>query len=211
MKYLKTSDELHESLFFNKYSKLQNKITKQLGIDLYYLKTFGMTITATFPLFINLINNGNIKLQDKDVILLIIGALSILFKENRSNIDKLVSLINEKGLSDILTKFIETINNINKLFIIVAEKSDKVIENLFDMFSLETLLVPFLKGINKIVDMYKIDIESFNNQNFEINYPNGLKISKDNLINMILKQIEESIKPKTTSIFDNEVVQRKLF
>ena len=59
--------------------------------------------------------------------------------------------------------------------------------------------------------MYKIDIESFNNQNFEINYPNGLKISKDNLINMILKQIEESIKPKTTSIFDNEVVQRKLF
>jgi uncharacterized protein YjgD (DUF1641 family) len=210
MKYLKTSDELHESLFFNKYSKLQNKLTKQLGIDLYYLKSFGTTITATFPLFINLVNNGNMVIRDKDVILLVMGALSILFKENKSNIDKIVSLINEMGLSEVLTKFIETINNINKLFIIIAEKSDKVIENLFDMFSLETLLIPFLKGINKIVDMYKIDLESFNSD-FVMNYPNGLQITKNNLIDMILKQIEESIKPKTTSIFDNEVVQRKLF
>jgi len=51
MKNMKTYNELNESFLFNRFDNIQKKVTKDLGINLYFSATFGTAISSFFTFF----------------------------------------------------------------------------------------------------------------------------------------------------------------
>jgi len=211
IKYIK----YNESLFFNKWNTLQKKVLSDIGINLYFVSTFGLSVAAFYPFFDNIIKNSNIKntFTSTDIILLTLCALSILFKENKSNIDKLRTIISEKGLKEYLPIFISTITNIEKLFKNISINFNKAINGLSDMFSYTAILVPFTIGLLKFIELYNVGLENFND--ILIN-PVGISISlgigvvtlsMKHLINMLLKHINRGEKKFVPKKYNNEFSQ----
>jgi len=157
------SNLIVEKININKYNKSYNKILKELNINFYFITTFGTSIVAYFPIFEELVKNSNlnIKLSQSDIILLSICALAVLFNENKQNITKLKSLIEEKGYLELLQKFIDFITNINLLFKMIAKNTGKSLITLIDMFSYTALYVPFLLGLFDLIELYNVGLDTF--------------------------------------------------
>ncbi len=217
MKNYKTyTEELNEGLAFNKYGKLQNKVVTELKLDLYFMTTFGMAITALYPLFDSLVRTGEIttSVSSTNVVLLTLCALSILFKESQSDINKMIVVIKEKNLSEILDKIINTIKNVSKLFNVISDKVGKTITGLVDMFSYTALFIPFLLGLLDVIKLYELDFSEFDQimtdpKGASISASIGLlTISMKHIINFLMKKITRTSKNKKTPLSGNEFVQK---
>jgi len=205
MRTLKTYNQLSEGLFFNKWYKTQRLVTKDLGINLYCVATFGTSIAALYPFFESIVKNTEMyKLSDQDIVLLSICAVSILFKESKDNINKMMTLIKEKGLTELLDKFISTLKNFTKLFETIATTFGKTIKGMMDMIAYTTLLVPLSVAIIDVINLYKLDFNTFDKI---MTNPVGalvstgigvLTISLKQIISVIVKKINRLLKSKKT-------------
>lgn len=215
MKTLKSYNELNEGLFFNKWHKLQTSVTKELGLYLYFITTFGTSVTVFYPLFESLIKNTDMpKMSDSDIVLLTICSLSILLKENKTEIGKMLNVIKEKNLKEILDSFTKILSNITNLFSNIAVQFGKSIKGLMEMITYTSLLVPFMIGVSDIINLYKIDFNSFDQV---LTNPKGallstvvgvLTVSLKHIISMLVKKISRNIKSKKTPENSNDVVQQ---
>ena len=216
MENLKTYSELNESLFANRYINLQTKVLKDIGINLYFIGTFGTSITALYPFFSKLVESSQFEntISEREIVLLGICTLTILLKDSKSNIDKLVSLVEEKGLKDVLKYFISSLENLNKLFKSLSKSFGVAINGLVDMFSYTALFVPFLIGLLDTINLYQLGFTSFdqiltNPKGAAISTGVGvISISLKHIINMVIKRIKRKQKSKKTPKFNSDVVQK---
>ena len=219
MKTLKTYNEytLNEKFLFNKGYDLLNKVSSELGANLYFISTFGTVIPVFFPFFQNLVNNSsfNMTITEKDIVLLTICAFSVVFNENKENINKLMTVIREKGLEEVLTLFIDTLKNLGHLFGKISSNFGKVISSIVDMFSYTALLVPLMTALNTVIQHYGITIQQFDSI---LTNPGGavistgigmLTISLKHIINMIMRNFSRNTKSKTPPQQANEFVQKE--
>lgn len=216
MKNMKTYNELNESFLFNRFDNIQKKVTKDLGINLYFSATFGTAISSFFTFFSAIVKTGEVKinLSDTDIVLLVICSLAILLKENKQNIEKLKNEISERNLSDLIEKFVNTLQNIFKLFKSISETMGKVVNNMVDMFAYSSLFVPFLIGLLDVINLYNLGFNDFNNI---MTNPKGtiisasigvLTLTMKHVINILMKKIARKSKSKTTPLQSNDVVQQ---
>jgi len=215
MENIMNYSELNESLFFNKYSKIQKKVTNDLKLNFYFMTTFGTAIGALYPFFDKLSKTGEITytFTPTDIVLLTICALAIIYKESKTKIDQLVSLLKEKGLGGFIEKFKEIIQNLGNLFKNVAKTIGKSIEGIVDMFLYTALFVPFIIGLIDVIELYKINFATL--EQILIN-PKGAAISTSigvltltlkHIVNIIIKKITRKSKSKNSHIEPNDVVQ----
>jgi uncharacterized protein YjgD (DUF1641 family) len=213
MKKLKT---YNESFLFNRFDNIYKKVTKDLGINLYFSATFGTAISSFFTFFSAIVKTGEVKinLSDTDIVLLVICSLAILLKENKQNIEKLKNEISERNLSDLIEKFVNTLQNIFKLFKSISETMGKVVNNMVDMFAYSSLFVPFLIGLLDVINLYNLGFNDFNNI---MTNPKGtiisasigvLTLTMKHVINILMKKIARKSKSKTTPLQSNDVVQQ---
>ena len=216
MKNMKTYNELNESFLFNRFDNIYKKVTKDLGINLYFSATFGTAISSFFTFFSAIVKTGEVKinLSDTDIVLLVICSLAILLKENKQNIEKLKNEISERNLSDLIEKFVNTLQNIFKLFKSISETMGKVVNNMVDMFAYSSLFVPFLIGLLDVINLYNLGFNDFNNI---MTNPKGtiisasigvLTLTMKHVINILMKKIARKSKSKTTPLQSNDVVQQ---
>lgn len=214
MRTLKTYKELNEGLFFNKWYKTQKVLTKELGINLYCAATFGTSVSALYPFFDSIVKNTeSYQLSQTDIVLLSICAIAILLKESKDNINKLMTVIKEKNLSEVLNIFINTLKNFTKLFESIAEQFGKTIKGMMDMFAYSALLVPFTIGLIDLINLYKLDFQTFSNV---MTTPTGslistgigvLTLSLKHIISYLIKKINRLLKSKKAPELSNPVVQ----
>ncbi len=211
MKYLRSQKDfktleinlLTENLNVSKYNNLFNQIIKDLQVNFYFVATFGTVITAYYPIFDNLVKNSNFDftISTKDIVLLSICALAILLKENQQTITKMKTIIEEKGYSELLEKFINFITNSNKIFKAIAKNTGKVLVSFVDMFGYTALFVPFLIGTLDLIELYNIGLDTFTPESSTsgilISTSIGiLTISIKHYINMLVKKISRLTKKK---------------
>jgi len=194
---------LTEKLNISKFSTLFSKIIKELKLNFYFITTFGTTIPVFFPIFQNLVKNSeiNLKITDTDIVLLTICAISVLVNENSREINKIKTILNEKGLSELINKFIEFIKNINKIFSSITKNSGKVIVNIVDMFSYTALYTPFLIALYDLIQSYNINFstfgDNFSTMGFTISTSLGLlTITAKHFISLLIKKISRLTKKK---------------
>jgi len=200
MKHLKTYDELNEKSVFDKYRRIQNNILNKLNLNLYFIKKNGTTVTSIYPFFESLIKqNISYSISSTDCVLLTICALSNIFNESKSNIDKIMMIIQEKGFKSVLSTFITAINDLYTLFVRVADLFGKPGIIISEMFTYSTLFIPFIFSVNLFIKKYKINQVNFNNivnNNAEINIntPKGqISLNLDFTINYIQDNIKSKI------------------
>lgn len=207
MIYLKSREEfINESFLSNAIHKSYDKVIKEVGSNFYFSLTFSTSITALYPLIENLIKNNNLSntLQTKDIILLIICALAVLFKENKNDINDMLFVIKEKGLSGIFEKVKDALSNLEKVAQETFKNVGKVITTLVDMFSYTAMMVPIIMGLTDIVKLYEVGFDKFNE--IVLN-PSGMIISTafgivtitlKHLITFLLKKVRRLKNPSNT-------------
>lgn len=153
MKYIRNFDNFqHNNLYGNlfekreisSWQKTQKEIIKEYSINYYFILTFGTSIPVFYPFIESLIKNTGFNLKPSDIVLLTICGLATLFKENKSSINKLRLVIQEKGLIELLTKITNSLKSIKEIFSSLVKKFGKVIISFKDLFAYTALYVPFL-------------------------------------------------------------------
>ena len=207
---------MSEGLFSNKYKKLQEKVLTEIGVDFYFISTFGTAIAAFYPFFDKLVRTSKFEntLSDFDIVLLVIATLSIMMKESKEHRDKVMLVINEKGLGGLVDKFIDTMKNLTNFFTKISEIFGRTINGMIDMFSYTALYLPFMLGLNNFLELYNINFENFTQilsdaKGAAISTGIGLlTITLKHAINIVIKSIKRKLRSKRTPSQDNEVVQK---
>lgn len=198
MKYLEYSDQfINEGLEINRYQKISKKIIKDLKVNLYFISTFGTAIPALCPLITSIVKNTEIMpLTTTDIVFLTICALATAFKESKSEIDKLMLIVNEKGLQKPLEKIQYFLKNFTTLFSAIAKSTGKIINGMVDMFAYTALLVPTIMGLVNLINTWKINFDSFdqimvNPTGYAISTGIGIiTITVKHLIDVLVKKIK---------------------
>lgn len=175
MKYLRTAEQYENHLLLENvdvallempklttYKSIQTKIFKDLKLDFYFVSTFGSAISLFYPVIERLLNNAefSLPLNKTNIVLMTIYALAFLFKENKSQIDRVSEVIHEKGLGDMAKMVIESVKSIKSIFIEIAKKFGKVIRNMTELFSYTALLVPFMNCLFEFTKTNEISIKT---------------------------------------------------
>lgn len=159
-------EKVLENFDYDKYLRTSNKIQKKLGVELYYIKNFSLSISSLYPLIEKLISIGDFNFEKSitNTILITMCVVNVLSKESKEVVEKLFEFANENNISqDDLDIFINIMNNIEKLFIDISKKLNKNITNFVDMISYIELFVPFNTVLLSLLNQEKITIETLIN------------------------------------------------
>ena len=149
-----------EGFDVGKYQRATKKLISDIGINLYGVGTFGVSVTALYPVIANLMKTGqfNIPFTVENVVLITICALTILVKENREKAQKLISFATERGMTQQdLDNVIKQVSTIKGIFSEIAKNFGKVITTFSDMLAYTSLLVPFSMVLNSLLTQDLID------------------------------------------------------
>lgn len=175
MKYLKTIEQYENMMLLENadssvleppkltgFKSIQTRIFKDLKLDFYFASTFGTAIPLFYPVVEKLLSNAEftLSLSKTNIVLMTIFALSVLFKENESQINKLRHVLREKGLSDMAKMVLKSVQNIKTVFINISKKFGKIIRNMAELFSYTALLVPFMNCLMEYVNTNGISVKT---------------------------------------------------
>lgn len=192
-----------ENINIIKYNKYYNQIMKELNVNFYFVATFGTSIAVFYPIFDELVKNSQLSytVTTKDIVLLSVTALAVLFKENKQYIGKMKTIIEENSLSELLDKFISFLTNVNNLFKGIAKNTGQVVVSIIDMFSYTALYVPFYLGLLDLIELYNIGVDTFTStlsvSGLIITTSIGvLTITLKHFVSMLMKKIKRLTKSK---------------
>lgn len=159
-------EKVLENFDYDKYLRTSNKIQKKLGVELYYIKNFSLSISSLYPLIEKLISIGDFNFEKSitNTILITMCVVNVLSKESKEVVEKLFEFANENNITqDDLDIFINIMNNIEKVFIDICKKMNKNITNFISMVSYIELFVPFNTALLSLLNQEKITIETLIN------------------------------------------------
>lgn len=161
-------DNVNES----KYKRFEEKIFKDLKLNTSLITSFGVGISAFYPIVDKLMTNmniGSIDLTADKVVLLTIAAISIIYLEEKKYNDDVLrkdckSMLEELKMmgigNGIVKKLIEALKSIKNIFSIICKHIGIVVCGFMDMFAHTGLLIPFMNGIIYIIGKYDLTIDS---------------------------------------------------
>jgi len=91
--------------------------SKQMGMNLVFLITWGASIGGFVGPLNDYIKGENPNLSESDLSLILTGIISIYYLDNKKFIKKIVSTINEKGLSEVFTSAVSKSREFRDTFI----------------------------------------------------------------------------------------------
>jgi hypothetical protein len=90
-----------EKFNIGEYQRATKKLISEVGFNLYNVGTYGVSITALYPVIQKLMETGKFDLAPsvQNVVLLTICAISVLVKENKDKVKELVSYASKKVMT----------------------------------------------------------------------------------------------------------------
>jgi hypothetical protein len=188
---------IFEGFKFSYLKQIEKKVLKDLGMIFGFVATFGVSITAFYPVVQNLIKNMKLEypISMYDIILMTICALSVCFKENRDKIDIAISLIKEKGIVEVYNKIFKSLQSMMEFFTKVAEAFGKSINFIADIFTYTALLIPFISIILDFINTHEVNAENLPGYLLSTGVGIGVNISK-NLFNEIIIRLRNKFGKK---------------
>lgn len=193
-----------EELNIGKYQRSIKKFYKETGIQLHYALTFGTALTVLLPVIEKFMNTGEflIEATTENVVMLTIFAVAILTNESKDKIEKLYTVLIEKGIKDVdINKVINQLKNIKIIFANILKASGKVVSSFVDMLAYSGILIPFLAVISSLIDNGRISSELFS-QSFKTLHITMGAVAIKLLIQKILHKLDKIT--TTTGKFQNK-------
>lgn len=167
---------VNESNDESRYKDIENKIIKDLKLNLSIVGTFGAGISAMYPIVEGLIENMkiNIDLSPDKVVLLTIASFTIIYleeKKSKINTNKESSLIRDSksmleelkmsGIGNgIVKKLIEGYKSIKNIFYLIGKHAGAIVGGFIDMFAYASLAIPILHAISAVVGKYELTLDT---------------------------------------------------
>lgn len=153
-----TQQYINENVSDDKHTNIVKNIKNDLGLNLYFISTFGTSIPALYPLIEKLIKNTDITVSTEQIILLTICAISMFIKESKDDSKKLIKRVKEEGLLNTLNTITTGLESIFKIFKNIAKYFGKTINGLTDMLAYVSLLVPFSIVLIEVINNFDMSI-----------------------------------------------------
>lgn len=188
---------------FYRYQRDYNKIIKDLGINMHYSSTYKLSMASLFMLIKMVMDNDElmtIESTNYNVIILTTCAVSLIVREDKDNVAKLMVYAKEKGIEESdIKRIMTTLLSIKRLFDDVAKNFGKKIDRITDMLSYTELFVPFINVLVSIINHKLIDIRLISSQSFNELKDDDIKYKL--LLNRIIHKL--MIVVNNTSKFQN--------
>lgn len=141
---------LNEEFSFSETKEIIKNIGKEFNLNVIFLTTFGTGIAAFFPIAKHIIDkqNLNINISKESIILCVIAAFAVAFKEMET--DKLKNYIKENKLSNVFNYFVKSLKSFKNIYEYLI--TFKAVEFLSDTFTYTMLLAPFMMTISNIIN-----------------------------------------------------------
>ena len=144
----------------NKNNHFSN-IIDNLKLSTKMISTFGAGVSAFYPFVQSLIHNGDIRLEQQDIMLLTVAGISVLINDPESQ--ALVREIEVKNLSNIFEKVKNSIAQYTKVMNLLRKKTGTVASSLMDMLGYTSLLVPSIDTITTLINNNHINLDNAKN------------------------------------------------
>ena len=196
--------QIMEGIDIVKYQNSIKKFFKETKIQLYYVLTFGTSLTVLLPVVEKFMKTGNfqIELDDRNVTLLTIYAFSVLVHESKDKLKKIYDILKERDATDEdIQKSVNILRNIHELFKITLEGTGKLVDNFLDMISYSGMLIPFISVLSSLVTDGKVSSELMSGSFKTFALTIG-SVSLKLLIHRILHKLDKIV--KGTNKFQNK-------
>ena len=153
------------------YIQMQDKIIKDLKLNILLVGQFGTGISALYPFVDELMKNTKANITPEQVVLLTICAITTLYIEDKKYKDNkeasvltndAKSMLEELKLNGIgnatVRKTINSFRTILNMYIVVTKKT---LSSLIDLFSYTALAIPIINSINILINQNGLSLDSF--------------------------------------------------
>lgn len=163
------------------YKEIQKKVISDLNLNLSFVGTFGVGLSAFYPIVDKLINNAqvNIDMTAEKVVLLTIAAVSIVYLEEkktkmsekkeeslRKDCKSMLEELKMSGIGNgIVKKMVNAFKSIKNIFSLIGKHVGAIVGGFMDMFAYTSLFIPILNGILFVVGKYDLNLDTIS-QNF---------------------------------------------
>jgi hypothetical protein len=192
------------------WKTIQDRVLKDISVNLKYVGSFGAGIGAFYPVVIALMENMGQSLEvDKEmVVLATICALTIIYLDEKNNLSEnermiitkdsksMLEELRMRGVGNgIIKKLVKVIHSIKHIFDKLSRYLGIVAIGFLDMFGYTSILIPILNGIKFIVGKYNLNIDTLLQNLFGLSIGVVTIITKIG-IEEIVKRLSGKIKPE---------------
>lgn len=131
------------------YNVIENT-KKQLGLDLKFLLTWGASIGGIMHPLNEFINGQYPELNNSDVSLIIVGAVSIVFFNNEEIFNKIKETLKDKGILDSLRAAVGKTEELKNVFVKFLSSLNLSLHQMTNVISY-AFIIPILPSIYEIV------------------------------------------------------------
>lgn len=153
---------LLEDKKFSVYRTAHDKIVNKLGLQLYFVGTFQMSITVLYPVIDALTKNTHLStnITTEQIVLMTIFAISQILKLANDDTKKLKNELEKENLLEITDKVKKSIQAIFKIFSFVSRSFGKIIDVFTDMLAYVGLCVPIYSVIVEIISKEGLNLDT---------------------------------------------------
>jgi len=192
-----------ENMDTNRYQRVTTSVMKKLGVELFYVNKYKLSISLLYPLveLFMIKNNFTLEVNKNNIVLLSICAVSLLTKEDKTKSKAVFKYAMDNGIADTeLDKVNKFLSTLKELFTEISTFFDRKVSVFSDMLKDTELLTPFVNTLHSVISKELFDI-------VVLVYPlSDIKnmLGKDRynvFINRIMHKLDKII--KSTSKFQN--------
>ena len=192
--------------------QIEKKNTFQATLDdlstqLKFVGTFGFGITGLYETVQDLLQGRHPTLDEQEIILIFLTALTYLSISVVDDIKKLRDEIKKKGLGDYVRQTIETLKDIERVAIKVGEKTGFIISSLGELLGYIFLLVPILDVVNRLIKQEGFDIVTLGVYLKSIVTSIGIFYVKNLFNNLIIKLKSKRNKKRTPEQIEQDILK----
>ena len=195
-------DSLHQKGLILERIEKNDSLVKKTLVDLGGIIdgtfTFGTGITALLPAVKELVSGSMPELGEQDIILLYITAIWILTNKHKEKIQKLLTIIQEKGLNKGLSMVVDFLKSVENIALKIGESIGYTTNSLVDIVSFTFLAFPILDGLLFLMDKGLINPGSPTGYLKSVLFGVGL-IGFKNIFNHIIKKLGGKLKSLDTT------------
>lgn len=156
-------DSYTEEEFLKMDDPTKKKIADDLKLNFKFILTFGVSITAFFPIVESfIINSGidDIHLDKSTVVYLGICALAIAFDNPKESYRKLFSELRLRNVYGLLKDLTAFIGKLKDIFNYIISTVSKITYDIVGMFNYTALFVPFALTVANILNTNNITVDA---------------------------------------------------
>jgi len=151
------------SEFMSIFKEKRRDILKEAGVNYKFVLTFGVSITAFYPLIESFITNSNIsgiEPTKETIVYLTICALAIVFNEPKETYSKLFTELRLRNVYGFLKDVTIFTKKMKELFNFFTKKFSNFVYDVVGMFNYTAFFVPFSLTLSDIVNKHSVSLSS---------------------------------------------------